>query len=122
MKWTEEQTDTLKHLCNQGLSNKAIAAHLDCSLNDVYAKRSQLGITIAKCKGIEPNPKFEKAIEPIKPKGMTKDVRYAFKKLLDQLLLTMASNWTSVEDAREYHDLSNELIDLEEKYNARIGR
>lgn len=51
MKWSESQVSRLRSLCYQGVSNKEIAADIGCSPNDVYAKRSQLGITISKCKG-----------------------------------------------------------------------
>ena len=122
MLWTDFKVDKLKQLCHQGYDNKDIATRLDCSLTDVYAKRSQLGITIAKCKGIEANPKFEEAFETVKPRGMTKDVKKAFKALNDVILWAMARDWTSVEDARVYHQLANELITLKAKYNARIGK
>ena len=69
MIWTEEQKLKLRELCHQGYGIKAIAVRLNCTLTEVYAKRSQLGITIAKCKGIEVKPEFEQALEPIKPKG-----------------------------------------------------
>lgn len=42
--------EKLKVLCMNGYSNKDIAKELDCSLSDVYARRSALGITIEKCK------------------------------------------------------------------------
>lgn len=122
MKWTEDNIVRLKQLCYQGKSNKDIAAYLDCKVSDVYNKRSALGITIEKCKGIEPNPEFEKALEPVKPKGMTKKVRNEFSVLENEVLLAMASDWTSIEDARDYAKLHEELMVLEEKYNALIGR
>jgi len=122
MKWTEEQVDELKRLCKRGLGNRAIAKQLGCNLTEVYAKRSQLGITIAKCKGIAPNPEFEKALEPIKSKGMTRDVKNAFNLLNDAVLFSMARDWTSMEDADEYVLLANELIALKTKYDARIGK
>ena len=122
MLWTAFKIDKLKQLCRVGKGNREIAALLDCSLTEVYAKRSQLGITIAKCKGIEVNPKFEGALAPIPPKGMTKDVRKAFTALNDVILWVMARDWTSMEDADEYHLLGNELLALKIKYNARIGK
>ena len=122
MKWTAFKIDKLKELCHQGYDNKDIATRLDCSLTDVYAKRSQLGITIAKCKGIEANPKFEEAFETVKPRGMTKDVKKAFKSLFDAILLAMASDRTSEKDARQYAALANTLATLEDSYNAKIGR
>ena len=45
MKWTEEQIDTLKKLCFEEKSNTEIAITLQRSKSEIYAKRSQLGIT-----------------------------------------------------------------------------
>ena len=122
MLWTAFKIDKLKQLCRVGKGNREIAALLDCNLTDVYAKRSQLGITIAKCKGIEVNPKFEEAFETVKPRGMTKDVKKTFKALFDAMLLAMASDRTSEKDARQYAALANTLAALEDSYNARIGK
>lgn len=122
MLWTDHEIETLKQLCLDGLDNRAIAGRLNRKLTEVYAKRSQLGITIAKCKGIEANPKFEEAFETVKPRGMTKDVKKAFKSLFDAILLAMASDRTSEKDARQYAALANTLATLEDSYNAKIGR
>ena len=124
MLWTAFKIDKLKQLCRVGKGNREIARLLECNLTEVYAKRSQLGITIAKCKGMAPNPEFEKALAPITPKhkrGLTRDVRKAFKDLGTEVLLAMASNWTSIEDARVYEALGNALDDLEASYNKLIG-
>lgn len=51
MKWSESQVVKLRELCYQGKSNREIATSLGCDVKDVYAKRSQLGLTIDKCKG-----------------------------------------------------------------------
>jgi hypothetical protein len=48
MKWTNEQITKLKALANAGTPNKVITAELGVPVTDVYAKRSQLGITIDK--------------------------------------------------------------------------
>lgn len=48
MRWSETQVARLKKLCFSGVSNMDIAAELNCKVTDVYAKRSQLGITIDK--------------------------------------------------------------------------
>lgn len=117
MKWTEEQATRLKELCLEGKSNSEIAIRLDCKVTDVYAKRSQLGITIDKCKGIEPNPEFEAAVS--KPKrGIRKDVRQAFKNLDDAFLMAMAGNETSVEDAHIYAVFSQMAAGLRESLNS----
>lgn len=123
MKWNEQQTEKLKELCGEGVSNIAIAAHLGCSLNDVYAKRSQLGITIEKCKGIAPNPEFEKAISSVEEtltrpvKRMNKEVREAFIRLNDALVLAMASDFTSEKDSKVYAKLATFIIELEDTFN-----
>ena len=48
MKWTDHEIETLKQLCFDGLDNRAIAGRLNRKLTEVYGKRSQLGVTIAK--------------------------------------------------------------------------
>ncbi|MHB1651633.1 MAG: hypothetical protein ACYCVD_04040 [Desulfitobacteriaceae bacterium] len=120
MKWNEQLTTKLKELCYEGKSNAEIADVMRCKLTDVYAKRSQLGITIAKCKGIEASPVFEEAIKPVKPKGMYTHVREAFKALQAEVLVAMARDWTS--NAREYANLHEELCAMEKKFNTRIGK
>mgnify|MGYP000862970889 CR=1 FL=1 len=50
MKWTPKMEDKLKKLCFEGKSNAEIAEALQIPINAVYAKRSQLGITIDKVK------------------------------------------------------------------------
>lgn len=79
MKWTTEQIDRLKELCMAGMSNKDIAAELGIEIKYVYAKRSQLGITIDKCKR-------EQVPIPQKKSSLTK----AFNKLEDELLCELA--------------------------------
>jgi len=121
MKWNEQLTSKLRELCKEGKTNAEIADILHCKMTDVYAKRSQLGITIAKCKGISPNPVFEKALEPVKHKNMYTHVREAFKRLHTEVLVALARDWTSHEDSIKYAELDEELMALEEKYNALIG-
>ena len=122
MKWDIKQTDKLRELCYKGLSNKAIAENLKCSVTDVYGKRSQLGLTIEKCKGIAPNSKFEKAMAQMEHKGMCKSVKKAFSELNDALLLAMASDWTSEEAAKLYAQLNRAVIELEGLGNEAFGR
>lgn len=50
MKWTAELTEKLTEMAFAGEANSTIATTLGISLTDVYAKRSQLGITIDKVK------------------------------------------------------------------------
>lgn len=62
MKLSAEKTEQLKALCFEGKGNKEIAEALGISLSDVYANRSQLGITIGKVKaqkGMVENPEFK---------------------------------------------------------------
>lgn len=59
MKWSNEKVQQLHDLAFAGKSNKEIADALHVALTDVYAKRSQLGITRAKvaaAKGEDPEP------------------------------------------------------------------
>ena len=114
MIWTDAKIAKLKELCYQGKSNKDIAAYLDCKVSDVYSKRSALGITIDKCKGIAPSPEFEKALVPTKQSGGThKDVKQAFKALFDALLVATARDETGLEEAKLYSELSRILLDIE---------
>lgn len=50
MKWTPEQVDKLRELCEKGVPNADIAAAIGCKVTDVHAKRSQMGITRDKIK------------------------------------------------------------------------
>lgn len=122
MKWTVGEIEKLNYLCHKGYDNRTIATRLGRSLTDVHAKRSQLGIAIARCKGIEAKPEFEEVLAPITLKGMSIDVKNSFSFLGDSVLFSMARDWVGREDADEYCLLANELIALEAKYNARIGR
>lgn len=129
MKWSEPQVTKLKELCSQGISNKEIAKMLNCRIEDVYAKRSQLGITIDKCKGMKPQPKkptinedFEKALpprQPQKPKspGLCRDVKDAFAKLQSAVLVAMAKDYRSERDAKVYGELAGVLTAVETSFN-----
>jgi hypothetical protein len=87
MKWSESQVKRLKELCYQGVSNKEIAADIGCALEDVYSKRSQLGITIAKCAALkasatEKRPKSKPKKSCIKPEHLD-ELRDDFNKVLN---------------------------------------
>lgn len=58
MKWNEENAAKLKELVYAGKSNKEIAQILEIKVNDVYNKRSQLGITMDKVNCVAPAPTF----------------------------------------------------------------
>lgn len=65
MKWSEEKVELLKSLALAGTTNVEIARQLNAGISDVYAKRSQLGITIDKVKAAKAtivNPNSEKAL------------------------------------------------------------
>lgn len=112
MKWTEEATNGLKKMCYAGVSNKEIAAAFGCKLSEIYNRRSQLGITIAKCKTPAQPMKEEKP----KRAGLNKVVKTIFNKLYDELLLLIANDFISDNRAEKYSALYDELLKLEEKY------
>lgn len=57
MKWSEDKISRLRELATTGKSNREIADALGAGINEVYAKRSQLGITIDKIKAAQaPKP------------------------------------------------------------------
>ena len=51
MKWTGDKLGELKKLCIEGKSNSELAEHFGVHVTQIYAKRSQLGITIKKVRG-----------------------------------------------------------------------
>lgn len=53
MKWSEEKVQQLHDLAFAGKANKEIAQQLGVSIDEVYTKRSQLGITIPKVKAVK---------------------------------------------------------------------
>ena len=120
MKWSEQLTAKLKELCYQEKSNKEIATILKCAVTDIYAKRSQLGITIDKCKEKKEFQKLGKAPKPKEHLGLHKNVNKAFATLYDEILLAMASDWTSGRDATLYAGLAEVIFSIQESYNASI--
>jgi len=138
MKWTDHQIAELKQMCfaedadMRKFSNAEIAKFFDVPVSEIHAKRSQLGITIPKCKAaqgklaITVNSEFEAAIAeaekemPIRKTGLCRDVRQAFKHLNDEILLAMGSNWTSPEKARAYGYLAAVLSSTEEAFDRMV--
>lgn len=112
MKWTDEQISQLKELCYEGVVNREIAEVIGCDVADVYNKRSQLRITIAKCKGIEIRQDFEDLFQQVE-RGLHKDIRNDFATLNNTILVTIAQNRTSLREANIYSALSQILIGLE---------
>lgn len=51
MNWTKENIEELKELCRKSVPNAELASHFNVPVTEIYAKRSQLGITRAKCAG-----------------------------------------------------------------------
>ena len=76
MLWTDEKINQLRLSCCQGKSNKEIAEILGVSITDVYAKRSQLGITIAKVSA-GPIGKTEYATKVVFLESLTKTLKLA---------------------------------------------
>lgn len=120
MKWSEEQIAQLKEMCYQGYGNRYIAETLHVELTAVYAKRSQLGITIDKVKGVAPKIELEAALPKPKP-GMHKDVKKAFDALQDAILFTMARDETSVQATGIYGALGDKIMDMEKKFERLIS-
>ena len=116
MKWTDSQVSRLKELCYQGVSNKEIAASLGCRPEDIYHKRSQLGITIDKCKGAtEPEKTVKKA-----QGGLCKDVKAAFKKLHNEVLVAMARDWRTEKEVIVYAALAGMVLSMEEAFDSTL--
>ena len=113
MKWNENQIVKLKEMCQAGISNQEMAVALKCEVTDIYAKRSQLGITIDKCKE-----------QPITPKnaGLNTAIRAAFGRLYNYLLITVARDGISEKRANAYSALYDELLELESKYEKLLRR
>lgn len=64
MKWSEEKVKRLHDLAFAGKSNAEIAKALGVGINEVYAKRSQLSITIPKVKATRAeNPDLTPEVE-----------------------------------------------------------
>lgn len=87
MSWTSQEVNKLVELCEVGISNKAIAVELDKPVNDIYAKRSQMCITIDKVaekkKAGIVNPEFENTLPKV---PLKKDNEIESKRRLIKLL------------------------------------
>ena len=114
MKWTEEKIKELKDLCYRGVPNKDLAQHFRCNLNQIYAKRSQLGITIDKVKAkkrAQQQPKWR----------INSGVKLAFESLQSALLIAMATNNTPMEIVKLYSDASSTISDLQRALEQAVG-
>jgi hypothetical protein len=56
MKWSKGQIEYLKTMCFDGAKNSTIAEHFGVPVSEIYAKRSQLGITIPKVAAAKATP------------------------------------------------------------------
>ncbi len=63
--WTPDRLAQLRKLPVEGVPNKDIATALDVPVTAVYAKRSQLGITIDKVSGSNPPASRAAAVDEI---------------------------------------------------------
>lgn len=116
MKWTPEQVDKLKKLCFEGKSNADIAAALHIHINDVYAKRSQLGITIDKVKAAQQPQKGQPTKKLPIMEAPHKAVEKAFNNLNDALLLAIASDWTSEKEANVYSGVATLIQEVKDLF------
>ena len=98
MKWTDEQIAKLREMAYAEKSNAEIAATLHKTLSEVYAKRSQLGITI---------PKVNAAKES---KGTLKVSRAEFLSRLEGLLVRADLNVERLQYV--YDPVSHDCIDI----------
>lgn len=80
MAWTHEEINKLIELCEAGISNKAIAAELDKPITDIYAKRSQMCITIDKV----PNRKAAKINQEFEEKAQLMDKEFEKSEMIKQ--------------------------------------
>ena len=132
MKWTEKQKSELHALCVDGtLNNTQLAEHFQVPVTEIHAMRSNMQITIPKCREMREatvNPKFEAAIASVdaktpvhKRRGLDRDVKAAFDKLNDAILVAMAGNGTNLEDARSYYCLSETVMAIRYAYDRFVG-
>lgn len=135
MKWTEDQKTELRALCVAGeLNNTQLAEHFQVPVTEIHAMRSNMQITIPKCREMREtaivNPEFEAAIASVdeklpvhkkKRRGLDRDVRVAFDNLQNAILLALARDGTSMEDVRSYYCLSETVIAIRYAYDSFVG-
>ena len=134
MKWTEDQKTELRALCMAGeLNNTQLAEHFSVPVTEIHAMRSNMQITIPKCREMREaaivNPEFEAAIASVdeklpihkKRRGLDRDVKAAFDKLNDAILVAMARDETSPEDAGSYRCLGETVMGIRYAYDSFVG-
>jgi transposase len=139
VRWTEQQVEWLRHMCLDGISNSDIADNPGCQLGDVYAKRSQMGLTIEKYKAMNDKAKTVEASEETNtkpearkayekpsvelekaPKGLYRSVKIAIDDLNIALLIAAAGDGTSEKNAKVYLEFGSILKSLELSFNELI--
>lgn len=118
MKWSEEKVKQLRDLAFAGKSNKEIARALGVEINEVYAERSQLGITIDKVKATQAEGNHTRSLQafpdPVLPKQrttgeITRDLRLQFRSLstalgeIDALFVELFDILNLLDDTPEMH-------------------
>lgn len=126
MKWSENQIRILTTLAQAGTPNKEIAGRLNISINDVYAKRSQLGITIDKVKGkgMTVNPEFEKAVQEMEKTLPKKAPRNNYTGLevfsnAGETCIVLARTGDTALIVRPENRCSPYIVPLQHKYGAK---
>lgn len=74
MKWSEEKVNQLKELAFADVPNPQIAKQLEIGVSDVYAKRSQLGITREKVQAVKENQLIKNSQPQQAPKRTSKEI------------------------------------------------
>ena len=94
MIWSEEMISTLNVLARNGVPNKEIAERLHLPIEKVYAKRSQLGITIDKVALEQTKTGKDRAIDT----AVEQDIEIRQKKELLHKLRPVIALWCSEAD------------------------
>ncbi|MEG1336031.1 MAG: hypothetical protein RSC99_06375 [Clostridiales bacterium] len=108
MKWTEEAISDLKAMCHEGVPNTLMAEYFNCPIQEIYVKCSSLGITIGGCMGHKPT-NLKRGLHP--------DVKTAFDKLQQELLVRMASDFTDEKETEIYGMCGDIIANVEDLIN-----
>ena len=93
MKLTTEQEQKLRELCRADTPNAEIAHILGIPLSEVYANRSRLGITRAKCGFVTPPQKVAAKQAESQPKN----------NLISRKYIERLGNHPVVQDGKKYY-------------------
>lgn len=99
--WTDEKVTVLRKLAEEGKSNKEIATELELPIAKIYAKRSQLGITIDKVAAAKSNgdEKVSRNIEFRRKKEFIRKLRgtvIACGRNVESLELSSSGNFVTI--------------------------